>query len=229
MSARLIKIAIIACILFTGLNAYASPITTDSFMTGDPFHFAFVTSGTTDATSADINYYNQFVQDAADAAAAGIGVQLGLTWRAFISTPTQHATDNVDIQGRVITLSDDIVAYNPADLYDASIHNPINYNELGIYENTNVWTGSASNGFGYPANEVGNPDRGAVYGNTTNIDFRWVSTNTAVKNESFHLYAFSNLVIYDDGAFHAVPIPPSILLMASGLIGCVGFKRWFRR
>ncbi len=26
-----------------------------------------------------------------------------------------------------------------------------------------------------------------------------------------------------------VPLPPSLLLMASGLIGCVGFKRWFRR
>ena len=60
---------------------------------GDEFRLLFVTSGTTAATSTDIDYYNMFVQDAAAAGHADIAPYSRL-FRALGSTASVSARDN---------------------------------------------------------------------------------------------------------------------------------------
>ena len=229
MYARLFKIAIIACILFTVLSAHASPIRIDPLAHTDPFHFVFVTSGTRNASSGDIDDYNQFVQDAADA--VGIGTSIGLTWRAIISTATVDAIDNVAITGPVYTLDDRLVANDANDMFDGSIANPINYDEMAnVNVKSNVWTGSRWWGKGHiilPSNYyyAGN-------GATVTLGYAefatdwWIQGHPEHHSTDYALFAVSSPLTV---GLNPVPIPPGILLMASGLIGCAGLQRWFRR
>lgn len=68
----------------------------DGLSAGDQYRLLFTTSKRIDATSGDINVYNEFVQSVADAAPV-VG-SWGLDWRAIVSTATVHASDNADIR-----------------------------------------------------------------------------------------------------------------------------------
>ena len=61
---------------------------------GDQYRLAFVTSAVRDATSTDINVYNEFVQSVADAAPV-VG-SWGLEWRVIGSTEAVDARDNTE-------------------------------------------------------------------------------------------------------------------------------------
>ena len=231
MSARLIKIAIIACVLFTGLTAHASPIKIDPIdPPNGPFHFVFVTSGTTTPDSDDIGYYNTFVQNAADN--ADIGVQLGLTWRAIISTPFVDAIDNVtDTNYPIYTLDGNLVASGAADLWDGSIDAAIDYTESGtiLPGNAWAWTGSLADGHAYAYAEVGGATFITAAGLVANTDDGWIQEVTLSDYETHHIYAIASEPVVLTAYLSTVPLPPSLLLMASGMIGCIGFRRWRRR
>jgi hypothetical protein len=66
-----------------------NPATSAAWAVGDQYRLIFITSTTTDATSADIATYNAFVQGVA--AAAGLG---DATWNMVGSTVTVDARDN---------------------------------------------------------------------------------------------------------------------------------------
>ena len=59
---------------------------------GDTYHLMFNSSTFTDGLSSNINFYNNFVQAAADA--AGVGAGQGVSWRAIASTALIDARVN---------------------------------------------------------------------------------------------------------------------------------------
>ncbi len=75
-------------------NGGINPATSSPWQAGDTYRFAFASSGLTAATSSDINYYNAFVQNLANASPLNIGAAQGVTWKAIASTPTVDARDN---------------------------------------------------------------------------------------------------------------------------------------
>ena len=81
-------------ILDLDANGGINPATGNPWQGGDTYRFAFTSSGTTQATSSDINYYNTFVQDLANASPLNIGAAQGVTWNVIGSTETVDARDN---------------------------------------------------------------------------------------------------------------------------------------
>jgi len=79
--------------MITAPVAQADLITPLDLSPGDKFHWVFVTSGTTSATNTSIDYYNNFVDDAADAGTLTSGV-VG-DWKVIGSTSTTSAKSNI--------------------------------------------------------------------------------------------------------------------------------------
>lgn len=81
--------------LFITAKANAAYVTTPPGLPpGSQYRLAFVTSGTTTAISSDINYYNSFVQTAAEAVPEL--ASLGTTWKAIVATAQVNAAENTD-------------------------------------------------------------------------------------------------------------------------------------
>ena len=88
-----------------GGRAEASPALTTpaGLSSGDHFRFVFVTDGSRDATSSNINDYNTFVTEQAGGATYN---GKPITWVAIASTPTVNATDNVGLTQDPVYLAD---------------------------------------------------------------------------------------------------------------------------
>jgi len=84
-------------------NYGINPATGLPWKGGDTYRFSFTSSATTQATSTDINYYNTFVQNLANASPLDIGAAQGVTWKVIGSTATVYARDNtstnIDVYG----------------------------------------------------------------------------------------------------------------------------------
>ena len=139
---------------------------------GAQYRLVFVTDGTRDATSTNINDYNNFVTNQAtggtpgidtalDTALNGAGFDLStITWKAIGSTSAVAARDNTGTNpsstGVPIYLIDgNRVANDNSDLWDESIQHPINNSNLGNSLSTYVWTGSDAQGFAHGASPLG--------------------------------------------------------------------------
>ena len=75
-------------------NGGINPATGNPWKAGDKYRFIFTSSGVTPATSSDINDYNTFVQNLANASPLKIGAAQGVTWKVIASTAAVHARDN---------------------------------------------------------------------------------------------------------------------------------------
>ncbi len=125
---------------------------------GDQYRLVFVTDGTRDATSTNINDYNTFVTN--EVTGSALATQLttagftpsAITWKAIGSTDSVAARDNTGTNpsstGVSIYLIDGTpVANNNTDLWDGSILRPINVTQSGATTPTAVvWTGSNASG-----------------------------------------------------------------------------------
>jgi hypothetical protein len=80
-------------ILDLDANGGINPTTGVAWQVGDTYRLAFVTEGTTLATSTDIATYNAFVQNAADNSST-FGNLGSVTWKAIGSTATVNAMAN---------------------------------------------------------------------------------------------------------------------------------------
>jgi hypothetical protein len=133
---------------------------------GSQYQLIFVTSGTTTATSNDINYYNNLVESAANA--AGIGSSVGITWTAVASTDSVDAFTNApsvapvyDLLGNLITPSSLYSSYT-TPLVNLPVIDEYGVNIFSAQKNDPypgfVWTGTAADGTGakvgyYPSND----------------------------------------------------------------------------
>jgi hypothetical protein len=141
------RFVLVAVVVLNATLLAANVVLPTDLAPGSPYQLVFVTSGSRDSLSADINDYNAFV--AAQATSSVSSVVQGATWKAIMSTPTVNAVDNAPTYSDVpiYNTHGDRVANNSADLWDGSIRNPIQYNENGeLYTDSSVWTNTYYDG-----------------------------------------------------------------------------------
>jgi PEP-CTERM motif len=202
---------------------FAGPVTTPPGLSpGDTYRLVYVTSATTEATSADISYYNTFVT--ADANSFPALAALDTTWTAIGSTSTVAADNNTGTNpafgagSPIYNLAGQLVAANNADLWSVPAALIID-SEAGTttYTTPSVWTGTAIAGdvFNEPLGNLfsvgstSNPPE--AYVGNPNAPFTpnsWINdAASASLNNSYDMYAISGVI--------TVPTPePSSVLLA---------------
>ena len=186
---------------------------------GDKYRLVFVTSTTTDATSPDINYYNSFVTNVADAVPELLA--LHATWTAIGSTSAVSAATNIGATTSGIYRLDGLeVATGTAALFATGtptfvpLLNPPSINQLGDLEEEYVWTGSNPDGTAYVSLELGNTYQPYAWvGYSTNPSSVWIQS--ALADPTFvglPLYAISSELTVGGAA----PEPTTIGLTALG-------------
>ncbi|CCI32890.1 PEP-CTERM sorting domain-containing protein [Microcystis sp. T1-4] len=196
---------------------------------GDQYRLVFVTAGTRNATSTNINDYNTFVTNQAtggtpgidtalDTALNGAGFDLStITWKAIGSTSAVDARDNTGTHpsstGVPIYLIDgNRVANNNADLWDGSLQHPINRNNLDLVDANGVaWTGSDFPGTGYGSLQLGSTE--VVAGSALASNFSWILVNFFGASNLARMYAMSSVLTVPGNQPAPVPVPePASLL-----------------
>jgi hypothetical protein len=140
----------------------------------------FVTAGTRNATSSDINDYNTFVTNQVTGSALATQLTTAgfnpntITWKAIGSTSATSAKVNTGTDGTqpdvpIYLIDGNRVANNNADLWDGSIQTNINRTQTDASRSSEVWTGADTNGSAVP-NFLGAAN--SRYG--TSFFFGWV-------------------------------------------------------
>lgn len=216
--------------------AQASLVVPPGLNPGDTYHVIFVTSTSTYASSADITTYDAFVQSAADT--AGIGASIGVDWLALGSTPTLDARDHIaplftdiNVDTPIYNQNGELVANGYNDLLSGTyLVNPILYDEYAAALHTTVWTGS--DGFGYRdnPNALGNSTDSfyIAYGESDVKTYFWLNFDSSYESYLRSLYAISEELVVTSSytaASSNVPIPATVWLFGSGLLGMIGIAR----
>ena len=207
----------ITCVLIffgAATSAHAALITPSGVAPGQTYQLAFVTSGTSTATSADIGDYNGFVQAAANAAGMG-----SVVWHAIASTSTVNANSNALVSAPVYNMNGELVATGFSDFWDGThtVGVGIDYNENNASRNFNVWTGTNTDGTNAGSLALGNAQ--AIWAESTLSSGAWINRGTQATTVSYALYALSAPLTAP------IPLPPAMWLFGSGLLGLVGVAR----
>ena len=162
--------------------AQAALATPPGLLPEDQFHWAFVTSARTNATSTDISDYNDYVDSAAKALGA-LTAEVAGDWKAIGSTATVNASTNVgSITHPIYNLAGELVASDGLDLWVSGVLNAIDRNER-IPELTKraywVWTGTLVDGTGDAGYEVGSAR--PVFGETYQNEPYWIDVRTGTE------------------------------------------------
>lgn len=214
------NILTISVILQPLATVSADIIAPDGLVAGDQYRIAFVTSGTRDATSSDINVYNDFVTSMAAAGSLTSLLPGSTTWSAIASTPTVNAIDNTGTSGGggvPIFLVDGatIIANDYADLWDETIDSPISQDQDGALPLTQfVWTGTDDDGTGLYGLPVTRPLGGggaSALGRLDLTNAAWIRASVVSQDNLFRLYGLSSVQTVSSAA---VPEPSSLILLA---------------
>lgn len=215
MSAFAWKVMTVAVSLsvITGV-AQAALIVPEGLAPGETYQLAFVTSGTTAATSAAIADYNAFVQSAANAAGMG-----GVTWTVIGSTAAVSANANALVTGKVFNMNGELVASSYVDFWDGThtVGVGIDYDENNNPRNYNVWTGSTASGASSATSALGNAT--VVWGESTFASSGWIAHGTNTATVNYALYALSAPLTAP------VPVPAAVWLFGSGVAGFLAIGR----
>ncbi len=191
---------------------------------GDQFRFVFVTLGTIDATSGDIDVYNAFV----NAAAAGATYNDStVTWRAIGSTSLVDARTNVGGFGESIPVyrvdgtrvAENLTAIFASGFWGMAWNASISRTIYGSEINDFVWTGSNVDGTTKVGNELG----AAVtqLGESSSTFNALQSYSTQGSYIGSPMFAMSETLT-------AVPEPTTGAMALAGMV-CGGFLVWRRR
>lgn len=179
---------------------------------GDQYRLFFMTSGARDATSVDIEDYNEFVQSHVDRSPELAA--LGLEWNAVVSTPTVAARDNtgtnheVDSDGvPVYLVNGTLLASNNVRLWVDHGRELLNISEFGDIvpiENPArpdpivVWSGSLQDGTIDEALGSVRPGTGIATGGGS-LAF---TNSRDDSDQRHHLYAMSSVLTVPEPSFN---------------------------
>jgi len=196
-----------------------------------PYHWAFITSGHTQAMNTTIEYYDGFVQGLADT--AGIGNTVGVDWVVIGAIDGMDAKDHAPISGPVFLLDGTKVADDATDMWDGSLDHAIDRDENGnLKQNSWVFTGTAADGTeastqafaDLPGKDwTGDCHNGAVLGDgrrtvvgdSFKSDIEWAQKYCQYWDESNPVYALSEVI----------PEPATMALLGLGGLGMVIRRR----
>jgi hypothetical protein len=235
-----ILMSIVALVVLTlGLGgnnrANAAGITINTpagLVPGDTFRIAFVTDSTTTATSTNIADYNAFVIADATAEAGGGSVTYNgtaLTFSAIASTPSESAFTNIGQTGAPVYLTNgtEVAASDTASaggLWSGTSRIPQNLStDLSGFPavNSQVWTGTNSDGSIFFEYGLGSSPFGSAYGLSNSDSSNWAVYGYAANSSLFPLYGISQ-------SLTVVPEPASIVLCLSAA-GCAAVCAYVRR
>lgn len=160
-----------------GGRAEASPVLTTpaGLSPGDHFRFVFVTDGSRDATSSNINDYNTFVTEQAGGATYN---GKPIPWVAIASTPTVNAIDNVGRTQDPVYLADGTkvtTSTTTSGLWSGGLLHAIDEDLTGKQSSLRyIWTGTDPTGSATSATPLGTTT--VVYQITPPIPFPQSST-----------------------------------------------------
>lgn len=175
---------------------------------GDQYRLLFMTSGMRDATSTEIEDYNAFVQQYADASPELAA--LAVNWQAVVSTPTVAARDNTgtnpEIFGEgypIYRVDGELVDQSYAALWNNEMTGLLNITEFGEpfpfdprSNGVETWSGSLIDGRISPdALGTENPGTGNA---TIGGSLAWTNS-VAPAETSYHIIGMSDLL--------AIPVP----------------------
>ena len=207
----------------------AAPIVTPvGLSSGESYRLVFVTSTATNATSSDINYYNDFVNDLAGL--NPILAALGTTWTAIVSTAAVNARDNTATHpttngaGAPIYLLDGStkIADTNADLWDTTIDAPINLHEDGTLPSAGfvrVWSGTTQTGGSITDRRLGEGTI-AFSGRSDLSSSFWIRSGVPDLTQEHHLYALSGILTVS-----AIPAPGIPAIFGLGFAGLIFVRR----
>lgn len=200
--------------------------TPTGLMPGDHFRFVFVTDGTTDATSPDIAYYDNFVNDQASGATYAGNL---ITWIAIGSTSTVNAIDHVGISDAPVFLPTSSVEVTPntttTGLWSTtilhSIDQEINGQTVGF---DMVWSGTSNIGTRAGVNYLGSPTAFTAAGFTSSMDQTWVHGVNEIVHNLNRVYGISEELTVTQ---EAVPEPSSLWMAGTWISAALAYG-WFR-
>ena len=178
---------------------------------GSKYHLTFLTDNTTSAVLDSLEFYDGFVNDDADSNAD----LKDIDWFALVTAvdaegETVDAVTHVAIKGPVYRIDGQRVAQNSSDVFNGSIEVPINVTPDGQKNvDSNVWTGSGSNGKATTCKDIGGGSWGCAMGfadpdgqtmggvtNATNKD--WITGNEMSWTRKNPIYAVSMVLTVPD-------------------------------
>jgi PEP-CTERM motif len=208
--------------LATGLpsRANAGIVMPPGLAPGDQFRIMFVTSGSLDATSSSIGFYDSFVS--AEAAAVGLATFDGsaVTWQAIGSTATVNANDpdRLPTSSMVpIYLVNGIeLASSAAQLWSATLLSTPDIDENAEAFVAVTWTGTLVNGLGDPRLTLGSQfvetGESLAYPSARGA---WIDTGFSAvpTTPTYSIYGVSSVLTVRMGS---VPEPSTIVLLGLG-------------
>jgi hypothetical protein len=237
MVAQARRLAIATALIWIGIGASfrveagGIVLSTPAGLTpGDSFRFAFVTEGTTTATSSNIADYNSFVNMQAGGATYNGSV---VNWDAIGSTATVNAIDNVGQQPIVgVFLADGTLvttSTTTTGLWSGTLSNAIIEDLSSVANFAFVWTGTTSAGVAAtvgvassgPLGDIQHPTQGASYLSAS--DWVDIGDGNAPPVGSFGMYAISDVLVVPT----AVPEPSTLLMASISLLAGLAFS-WSR-
>lgn len=211
MRPSLTTLLICLCCLLPEANAEVIRQPTD-LQRGDEYHLAFITSGTRTPSSADIEDYNEFVQNAADSAPIG---DWGIKWFAVGATEAVSMAENVPINlASPSQLTSPTYLVDGSLLLTSSFSRPWNVTEFGVERtalldgNIQVMTGFDWDGgaTSFPLGSTGGTT-GGFYTDVWPVWFYDGGNGGGIgPTEELPMYAISEMLI-------AVPEPSSKTLL----------------
>lgn len=203
------------------------PVVPPGLSPGDKYHLVFVTDGTINAMSSDINVYNTFVQDEAELNPSLTGTDVGVQWKALASTPSIDARDNAVVGANtpVFLLDGTKLADGFNDFWDQFLLAPVDVDQYNQQVPTTlVWTGSMATGFGSVMFELGGSGQSTIVGSTEYSNTFWFFNGSSDPENLAPLYALSQEI--------TVPVPePTTIVTFSVGFGCfvIGYARKRRK
>jgi len=172
---------------------------------GDTYQLVFNSSTTTNALSSDINFYNSFVQAAADA--AGLGASESVTWRAIASTASIDARGNAVVGANTPVYNmklgqQEKIADGFNDLWDGSLDSIPAYDEFGQLRTLDPWTGSLPSGLRAAGSTLGHASGTAWCGRPSLINGNWITFFEPSTQSLLAVYALSETITVTDADFN---------------------------